>query len=220
MIDTLVSCYTVSENVKKLFFMNTHYLYPICSYIFGSIPFGLILSNCFGNGLLRETGSKNIGATNVMRTQGKILGLSTFFLDSFKGFFACHFLQTNDVFLNLAIMGAVVIGHMFPLWLKFRGGKGIATYIGLLGALDIYVFATTIIIWIIVFSICRISAVAGLASAVSSCLFIEFVPYTHHRHDTKQLYLLIVLVTLIIAKHRENIRQLMSKRKLPSSRKQ
>ena len=116
----------------------TYFLYPLISYLSGSIPFGLILSNLFGNGKLRELGSKNIGATNVLRTQGKLLGALTLLFDFSKAFLPCYFLKTDNEFVNMLILAAPAIGHMFSIWLKFQGGNGVATYFGLLCAIDIH----------------------------------------------------------------------------------
>jgi glycerol-3-phosphate acyltransferase PlsY len=106
---------------------------------------------------------------------------------------------------------------MFPLWLWFRGGKGIATYFGMLGALNIYVLALTGAIWIAVFFIYRISAVAGMVSVICSCFIFKLMPYADHYYasGTRQLYVLMALTLLIIAKHHENIRELLEKRKPP-----
>jgi glycerol-3-phosphate acyltransferase PlsY len=182
-------------------------IYPLIAYIVGSIPFGLILANCFGNGQLRQRGSQNIGATNVFRTQGKLLGFFTFLLDFLKGFAICHFLRTGNEALGLMVVVAVVIGHMFPVWLKFKGGKGIATYFGVLGALDPYVFLGTVFIWASIFYKSRISSIAGVGSVVASCLI--FAAMNQHWDFINRLCVLIGLAAIIVAKHTGNIKRLL-----------
>jgi glycerol-3-phosphate acyltransferase PlsY len=177
-------------------------------YILGSIPFGVIFSNILGNGKLRETGSKNIGATNAFRTQGKIVGILTLVMDFLKGFVPYYFLETENEILNSFILAAPVIGHMFPIWLKFKGGKGIATYLGCLCALSPIVGFYTIITWIMMFLILKISAAAGLISVVTSLLIFDYARTALCWDFINQLYALIGLVVLIFVKHSENINRL------------
>lgn len=183
-------------------------LYLTLAYLSGSIPFGLILSNLFGKGNLREMGSKNIGATNVVRTQGKTLGALTFLLDFLKTYLPCYFLKTDSHIINLLILAAPVLGHIFPVWLKFKGGKGIASYLALLLAIDPIVFLFTISCWLIGFAITKISAVAGLSSVILSVLAF-FIKNLDSGLD--KTYVLIALVFIIIIRHHENIKKLCSK---------
>jgi len=192
----------------------SQYLFPLFAYLLGSIPFGLILSKFFGDGKLRESGSKNIGATNVMRTQGKTLGALTFFLDFAKGFLACYFLQTDHEIVNLLVVAAPVMGHMFPVWLKFKGGKGVATYFGILCALNVYVFLGAIIVWGLAFAISKTSSIAGLASVILSCVIFFFVQHESNSDFLNQFYVLMILVMVIVAKHHENIKRLITKSEL------
>jgi glycerol-3-phosphate acyltransferase PlsY len=183
------------------------FLYPVLSYLSGSIPFGLVLSRLFGDGKLTERGSKNIGATNVLRTQGKLLGISTFLLDFLKGFAAYSLLKTQSESLNLLILAAPVIGHMFSVWLKFRGGKGIATYFGILAALNPFVCFGTLLIWAAMFFITRVSAAAGLLSVTSSLIIFNYARISLCLDFLNHLYVLMALVVLIFIKHHENIKQ-------------
>jgi glycerol-3-phosphate acyltransferase PlsY len=196
----------------KSFCLEFQYLYPVIAYFIGSIPFGLILSELFGKGNLRKLGSKNIGATNVLRTQGKWLGCLTFLLDFAKGVVACYFLQlqAENETVKLIIIAAPVIGHMFPIWLNFKGGKGIATYFGVLCALNASVFLMTVLVWLAVFSVWKISSISGLASVISSCAIFYYVKYTNHLDFVNQLCVLITVVVIIVAKHHENIRRLLN----------
>ncbi|MBR1733864.1 MAG: glycerol-3-phosphate 1-O-acyltransferase PlsY [Alphaproteobacteria bacterium] len=189
--------------------------YPLIAYLLGSIPFGLILSNLFGNGRLRESGSRNIGATNVLRTQGRFLGFCTFLLDFSKSFIPSYFLaNTDNELINLMTISAPVLGHMFPIWLKFKGGKGVATYFGLLAALDIYLFLGTGFVWIVVFAIFRMSSVACLSSIVFSCGLFCYIMNFRHLEFFNRLCVLIFLAIIIFIKHHENIRRLISNKEL------
>ena len=188
----------------------SYFLYPLIAYLFGSIPFGLILSNLFGNGKLRELGSKNIGATNVLRTQGKLLGALTLLFDFSKAFLPCYFLKTDCEYTNMLILSAPAIGHMFPIWLKFKGGKGVAAYFGSLCALDIHTCLITAIIWLCVFFICRISSIACLSSIVFSCGVFAYIRHLKHLEFFNQLCVLIILAVFIVARHHENIKRLLS----------
>ena len=181
----------------------------ILAYLLGSIPFGLLLSEAFGNGKLRESGSKNIGATNVLRTQGKFLGFLTFLLDFLKGALACWLLFTEDINTNLFIIAAPVIGHMFPIWLKFKGGKGIATYFGVLLAIDPIVFFSTVSVWILVFLAMRISSLAGILSSASSLLMYSVLKYISHQEIMPVIAVLSALVIIILIKHKANIIRLL-----------
>ncbi|MDR1334042.1 MAG: glycerol-3-phosphate 1-O-acyltransferase PlsY [Holosporaceae bacterium] len=182
------------------------FFYPLLAYLLGSIPFGLVLSHLWGDGKLREKGSKNIGATNAMRTQGITIGIATFLLDFLKGFVACYFLKTESEILNLVILAAPVLGHMFPIWLKFQGGKGIATYFGILAALSPFVCSGTVFIWGVMFYITRISAIAGLLSVTASLLIFNYARISLCWDFINHLYVLMGLVLLIFLKHHENIR--------------
>ena len=186
------------------------YLYPVIAYLLGSIPFGLILSELFGKGHLRESGSKNIGTTNVMRTQGKLLGALTFLFDFGKGVAAVYFLQTSIPFINVLVAVAPVFGHMFPLWLKFKGGKGIATYFGVLSVLSPMTFACAILVWVLAYVVTKISAVGGILSAVISLPVFYYQKSANYSDFINLFYALIALVVVIVFKHKENIRRLIN----------
>ena len=188
------------------------YINVILAYLLGSIPFGLILSHFFGNGNLRTQGSKNIGATNVLRTQGKLLGGITFFLDFFKAALACYLFFTDNLFINILIIAAPVIGHMFPIWLKFKGGKGIASYFGIIFAISPLAFSGTILVWITVFYITKISSIAGLTSVLAGLILFATVRYSFHISFLNELYMLCFLACIIFVKHLENIKRLIEKK--------
>jgi glycerol-3-phosphate acyltransferase PlsY len=191
------------------------YSYPLLGYTLGSIPFGLVLSNLFGNKKLQESGSKNIGATNVCRTQGKLMGFATFLFDFLKGFLPCFFLQIGSETANLLMLAAPVVGHMFSVWLKFSGGKGVATYLGVLCAASAFAGAWTLTTWLCLFYFTRISAVASIIAIIFS-LFIFYWEGTALCLDfLNQLYVLMGLVVLVIVKHHENLRRLMENMRGP-----
>ncbi|MDR2067745.1 MAG: glycerol-3-phosphate 1-O-acyltransferase PlsY [Holosporaceae bacterium] len=192
----------------------TLYFYPLLAYLLGSIPFGVIFSNLFGKSNLRQTGSKNIGATNVLRTQGKLLGVLTFIMDFLKGFAACYFLRVDDEILNLMITAAPVLGHIFPVWLKFRGGKGVATYFGILYAINAFTFGSVLAIWLATFLAVKISSIAGLVSVFASLFIFGYVGHALCLDFINQLYVLIALVVLIFFRHKENMKRLLKKKEL------
>lgn len=186
------------------------YWYPLIAYLLGSIPFGLILSNLFGKGNLRESGSKNIGTTNVMRTQGKLLGALTFFLDFGKGAAAVYFLHADNSLINIAVAVLPVFGHMYPIWLKFKGGKGIATYFGILSVLSPITFVFTVSLWVVAYLVTKISAVGGILSAIFSLPIFYYQESARCLDFVNLFYALIALVVVIVFKHRENIHRLLN----------
>ena len=172
-------------------------------YLLGSIPFGLVLTRLAGRGDLREIGSGNIGATNVLRTGSKWLAALTLVLDCLKATAAIllvrHFF--GDELAPIAAAGAM-IGHLYSVWLKFRGGKGVATLLGVLIGLQFWVAAAAYaIIWIVLLLTLRISSVAGMAAALSAPL----VAFTLH---SKLTPMLLGFAVLVLWKHRENILRL------------
>lgn len=187
----------------------TDFIYPILAYLAGSIPFGVILTKFFGKGDIRKLGSGNIGATNVVRTQGMSLGVMVFLLDFLKGFLACKFLHCNSEWAGLAVVAAPVLGHTCSVWLKFRGGKGIATYFGVLAAIDGYMFAATAITWVAIFLVIKISAVAGLVSCSTSLLYFYYIRDALGLQINDAFWVLFGLVIVIFVKHHKNIAELL-----------
>lgn len=142
-------------------------------YLIGSVPFGLLLCAAFGYGDIRTIGSGNIGATNVLRTGNKLLAFITLILDIGKGvmaFIAAHIvlaktgIEADRAFLATVAAFAAVIGHMFPVWLKFKGGKGVATALGALIAAMPQVGGTAVVIWLISAMVTKISSLAALSA--------------------------------------------------------
>ena len=174
-------------------------------YLLGSIPFGLVLTRLAGTQDLRTVGSGNIGATNVLRTGRKGLAALTLLCDALKGtaavLIADHF-GGQDLAV-LAALGAF-LGHLFPVWLKFDGGKGVATFIGLLIAFDWKAALAFGIAWLIVAALTRYSSLAGLIASVASVLFLWWDGYL------QEAQLFALLTVLIWVKHHHNIRRLVA----------
>ena len=206
-------------------------------YLLGSVPFGLVLCKIFGYGDIRKIGSGNIGATNVLRTGNKPLALTTLLLDSGKGAIAVltvlfilksiggdsytdlsSFTFDNLQFRNtdlatFAGLGAV-LGHCYPVWLKFKGGKGVATTLGTLFAISLPLGIVACLIWLSIALIFRISSLAALIAIISTPFLVEFFPNLMSSNSF-MVEFCIALTVIIYVKHRENIMRLV-KRKEPS----
>lgn len=180
----------------------------VIGYFLGSIPFGLILTKMAGEGDIRDIGSGNIGATNVLRTGNKKLAAATLFGDMLKGAVAVyitlyfHYTMNFDIFFVCLTGFFALIGHMYPVWLKFKGGKGVAVYLGVIiagapwGAL---VFALT---WLATAYVSRFSSLAALVACLATTIFLNFISF-------EWSVLSCVLTVIIFAKHHENIRRLL-----------
>jgi glycerol-3-phosphate acyltransferase PlsY len=176
-------------------------------YLLGSIPFGLVLTRFAGKGDIRHIGSGNIGATNVLRTGSKWLAALTVILDCLKATAAILLARQlfgnpfEDLAERYAAAGAM-IGHLYPLWLKFRGGKGVATLLGVLIGLQFWPAAGVYpAIWILLLLTIRISSVAGMTAAVSA-------PITAFVLQSSLFPMLLGFAVLVLWKHRENIMRL------------
>jgi glycerol-3-phosphate acyltransferase PlsY len=174
----------------------------VAGYLLGSIPFGLLLTRFSGKGDIREIGSGNIGATNVLRTGSKGLAAATLLLDVVKGAAAVVLAQGlwPDA-VSFAAAGAL-IGHLYPVWLRFKGGKGVATLLGILAPLLPVAALVYAIVWIGLLVIIRISSIAGMSAAASA-------PVTAAILGEQALFpMLLGFALLVIWKHRENMRRL------------
>ena len=171
----------------------------VYSYFLGSIPFGLILTKIFLRKDIRNVGSGNIGTTNVLRTGNKFLAATTLILDVFKGYISVFI--TLSYYENLVLYSALIcfIGHIFPIWLKFKGGKGVATYLGVILALSYKFFLIFGVSWIALSLLFRF---ASLSSMVSSLIVFIYVFFS-----TNNNYSLIFLIffVIILYTHKENI---------------
>ena len=171
-------------------------------YLLGSIPFGLLLTRFSGRGNLRDIGSGNIGATNVLRTGSKPLAALTLLLDSAKGVAAVMIAQRLWPDGVLFAAAGAMIGHLYPVWLRFKGGKGVATFLGVIAPLLWQAAIVYALVWIGLLLVLRISSVAGMAAAASA-------PLTAAVAGMTNLFpMFLGFAVLVIWKHQENIRRL------------
>jgi glycerol-3-phosphate acyltransferase PlsY len=179
-----------------------YYAGALIAYLMGSIPFGLILTRLAGLGDLRRIGSGNIGATNVLRTGNKTLAALTVLLDGGKGAAAVLIARMMGPDMAVVAAGAAVIGHMFPLWLKFRGGKAVATALGVWLALAWPVGAAACTTWLAVAALSRYSSLASLVAIGAAPL------YAHWLADPQRAQLGLFVAILVVLRHHANIRRL------------
>ena len=180
------------------------FIVAVYSYILGSIPFGLLLTKLFLKKDIRTVGSGNIGTTNVLRTGNKFLALLTLTLDILKGFISVYI--TKFYFQDLISLSALIclIGHIFPIWLKFKGGKGVATYLGVILALSYKFFIIFGVSWI---SLSLLFKFASLSSMISS--LIVFL-YAYFFEINNNILILFIFFVMILFTHKENILRLKS----------
>lgn len=178
-------------------------LWAVLGYLLGSVPFGMVLSRLMGLGDLRQIGSGNIGATNVLRTGNKLAAFLTLVLDGGKGALAvlvARAFASEDAAMIAGL--AAFLGHCFPVWLRFRGGKGVATYLGLMLALAWPVGIAACVTWLAAAFLSRISSVGALAAAGLSCIWVVALGYGY-------LFLLAVILALLVYwRHWPNIQRL------------
>ena len=175
-----------------------YFLFILLSYLMGSVPFGYLFTRYVSKIDIREIGSGNIGTTNVLRTGNKLTAILTLFFDALKGFIPAWIsLQFSpELFTYVAIF--TLLGHMYPIWLKFKGGKGVATFLGLTFAISTYSGFLFILSWIIITLIFKKSSVSSLSATLFSSLYIIF-------YNSNLFFLLIIMLGLITIKHKENI---------------
>ena len=177
----------------------------IFSYFLGSIPFGYLLTKIFLQKDIREIGSGNIGATNVLRTGNKYIGYATLLLDILKAIIPIIFVKFYYIdYLYIASL-CVFLGHVFPIWLKFKGGKGVATYVGILCCLNIYLGISFGIVWLISFFIFKYSSLSSLLGSLS----IPIVNFFLLKEDV--IFFFIIMFVLIFYTHRENVKRLLNR---------
>ncbi|WP_028030383.1 glycerol-3-phosphate 1-O-acyltransferase PlsY [Gemmobacter nectariphilus] len=180
-------------------------LTAVLGYLLGSVPFGLVMARAFGLGDLRKIGSGNIGATNVLRTGNKLAAFLTLVLDAGKGGIAvllARGLLAEDAAQLAGV--AAFLGHLFPLWLGFKGGKGVATFLGTLLALSFPVGLAACALWLVTAAVSRISSLSALVAAVLSPLAAWLLG------QPQLMALTIVLALIILERHKANIRRLLA----------
>tara|TARA_B100001540_G_scaffold269435_1_gene252093 strand:+ start:1344 stop:1886 length:543 start_codon:yes stop_codon:yes gene_type:complete len=176
----------------------------------GSIPFGFVLTKIFLKKDIREIGSGNIGATNAIRTGNKVIGYSTLFLDILKAVTPVIYVKIFfQDFLYIASL-CTFLGHVFPIWLKFKGGKGVAAYVGILFAINLYFGVIFIITWFITFFISKYSSLSSLVGAASIPIYLLILT------QFDQVIFFTIMFVMIFYTHRENIKRLKNKEETKS----
>lgn len=194
-------------------FLGTAWLIPVVAYLLGSIPFGLLIVKAQGGPDIREIGSGNIGAANVTREAGRVAGILTLLLDAGKGclavWLAAHYTSGNIRWMMVAAVSAVV-GHMFPIWLGFKGGKGVATGLGVFLPICWQAVAAGIVLWLLVVIFWRYSSLGSISAAVALPLFVYLLYAPGHAPPEFVTFGTVVISVLVLIKHRPNIARLVA----------
>ena len=177
----------------------------IICYLIGSIPFGYILTKVFLKKDIRDIGSGNIGATNALRTVNKTIGYTTLFFDIIKAVIPIIYIKFNFTELLYISSLCIFLGHVFPVWLKFKGGKGVATYVGILFALNIYFGLVFVISWLITFALFKFSSLSSLVASISIPIYLLILSKFDH------VFFFTIMFVLVFFTHRENIKRLKNK---------
>ena len=181
----------------------------VYSYLLGSIPFGLLLTKIFLKKDIRTVGSGNIGTTNVLRTGNKSLGYLTLILDIAKAVVPVIYIKFNYPDLVYISALCAFLGHLFPIWLKFKGGKGVATFVGILISINIYYALVFGIVWTLTFLISRYSSLSSLFASISIPIYLLII-------NQSNIIFFIIMFVLIFYTHRENIKRLINKEETKS----
>lgn len=192
--------------------MNTIWLIPVVAYLLGSIPFGFLIVKVRGRDI-RESGSGNIGAANVARSAGAIAGTLTLILDAGKGYLAVWIAARwthSDVRWMMVAALAAVLGHMFPVWLRFKGGKGVATSLGVFLPIATSAALAAVVLWIVVVAFWRYSSLGSVLAAVGLPFFVHFLYVPRHAPPPEVAVGTILISILVLVKHRGNIERLMN----------
>jgi glycerol-3-phosphate acyltransferase PlsY len=193
--------------------VNYHSLIPLIAYLLGSIPFGYLIVKRRGRRDIRESGSGNIGAANVARSAGAAAGLLTLILDAGKGFLAVWIAgkwTSSDMRWMIAAAVFAVIGHIFPVWLEFRGGKGVATGMGVFLAICPEAVGAAIVLWLVVAFFWRYSSLASIAAAAALPVFVNLLYAPRHAPPLYVTLGTVLISVLVLAKHRPNIQRLIA----------
>tara|TARA_B100001057_G_scaffold226743_1_gene227079 strand:- start:155 stop:697 length:543 start_codon:yes stop_codon:yes gene_type:complete len=171
----------------------------------GSIPFGFILTKIFLKKDIRDLGSGNIGATNALRSGNKFVGYTTLILDILKAIIPIIYIKFNFIELIYIASLCIFLGHVFPVWLKFKGGKGVATYVGILFAINIYLGIIFGIVWLITLFFSKFSSLSSLIASISIPIYLLILG------QFDQVVFFTIMFVLIFYTHRENIKRLKNK---------
>ena len=176
----------------------------ILSYLMGSVPFGFILTKVFLKKDIRDIGSGNIGATNALRAGNKSLGYGTLFLDIIKAIIPVVYVKLNYPDYIFIASLCVFLGHIFPIWLKFKGGKGVATYVGILFSINLTIGFVFIGVWFFTFLISKYSSLSSLCASLSIPIYLFFF-------TSQNVVFFSIMFILILYTHRENVKRLKNK---------
>jgi len=179
----------------------------IFSYLIGSIPFGFLLTKIFLKKDIRNIGSGNIGATNALRTGNKSIGYATLFLDITKAVIPIIYLKLNFTDYIFVASLCIFLGHVFPIWLKFKGGKGVATYVGILFSINLSIGLVFIVVWFVTFLISKYSSLSSLFASLT-------IPIYLFIFTNQNFIFFFIMFILIFYTHRENIKRLKNKEEL------
>lgn len=192
--------------------MKSVWLIPAVAYVLGSIPFGFLIVKARGSDI-RETGSGNIGAANVARNAGTLAGILTLLLDAAKGYLAvwvaARWTHGDDRWMMSAALLAV-IGHMFPVWLRFKGGKGVATGLGVFLPICASAVLAAVVLWLLVVAFWRYSSLGSILAAVALPVFIHLLYAPRHAPPPAVTVGTILISILVLVKHRSNIERLIA----------
>ena len=186
-----------------------YFITAFISYLFGSIPFGFLFTKLLLKKDIRDIGSGNIGATNVLRTGNKTLGYLTLVLDIAKAVVPIIYVKFNYPDLVYISALCAFLGHLFPVWLKFKGGKGVATFVGILISINIYYATVFGIVWILTFLISKYSSLSSLIASMSIPIYLFIT-------SQGNIIFFIIMFVLIFYTHRENIKRLINKEETKS----
>ena len=189
--------------------LGLNFFFIVLFYLVGSIPFALLITKVFGHGDIRNIGSGNVGVTNVLRTGNKFLAFLVLCLDILKGllpFILLNLYSENmGLFQTIFLCHFAILGHIFPIWLKFKGGKGVATYIGFLFGINLTLGLFFLITWLAIALVSKYSSLSSLiATTIAPIYFIV-------HGDNYIAIFLIYLLAVIVIKHRENIKRLLNR---------
>ena len=174
------------------------------SYLFGSIPFGFILTKIFLKKDIRDIGSGNIGATNALRTGNKLLGYATLLLDITKAILPVLFIKFNyPDYIFIAAL-STFLGHVFPIWLKFKGGKGVATYVGILFSINLIFGLVFTVSWAVTFLISKYSSLSSLIASLTVPIYLIIF-------ENYNSIFFVIMFVLIFYTHKENVKRLRNK---------
>jgi acyl phosphate:glycerol-3-phosphate acyltransferase len=182
-----------------------HFTIGIISYLMGSIPFGFILTKIFLKKDIRDIGSGNIGATNALRTGNKLIGYTTLALDISKAVIPVIYVKIYFPELIFIASLCAFLGHVFPVWLKFKGGKGVATYVGILFSINVLLGTIFIISWVVIFISTKYSSLSSVIGALSIPAYLLIIGQSNN------VIFFIIMFVLIFFTHRENIKRLKNK---------